>query len=157
MDLKRIQAQFIEKKLTLAFAESCTGGKMASLVTSIPGASSYFLGSIVCYADALKRDLLHVPEKLLKTRGSVSEEVVGAMLKGLFAVTPADFGIAVSGIAGPSGGSAEKPIGTVCAAIGCRGKPAHVFTFRAHGKTREEIILATCAHLFGELQKIIIF
>ncbi|MFI5334252.1 MAG: CinA family protein, partial [Chlamydiales bacterium] len=153
--IKRIQAKLVENNKTLAFAESCTGGRMAALVTAIPGASSYFLGSIVCYADALKRDLLHVPEELLQTRGAVSKEVVSAMLKGLFEVTAADYGIAVSGIAGPSGGTPEKPIGTVCAAIGMRGNPSQVFTFHAQGKTRDEVILATCAHLFDELEKIL--
>jgi len=153
--VKQIQTKLVAKKKTLAFAESCTGGRMASLITSVPGASAYFLGSIVCYADALKRDLLHVPEKLLKEKGAVSREVVGAMLQGLFVITQADYGIAVSGIAGPTGGSAEKPVGTIWAAISARGEDPKIFTFPAEGKDREAIIIAVCTHLFGELQKVL--
>jgi nicotinamide-nucleotide amidase len=128
---------------------------MASLITSVPGASAYFLGSIVCYADALKHDLLHVPEKLLKEKGAVSREVVNAMLQGLFTITKADYGIAVSGIAGHTGGSAEKPVGTIWAAIGARSEDPKIFTFRAEGKDREAIIVSTCRHLFCELEMIL--
>jgi nicotinamide-nucleotide amidase len=145
-----LQTYFIENKITLALAESCTGGRIAAQLTTIAGASQYFLGSLVVYADQLKRDLLHVPEHLLKTQGAVSKEVVGAMLDGLFQVTPADYGVAVSGIAGPTGGSPDKPVGTIWAAIGRRGQLSQIFTFRAEG-VREEIILFTVNYVLKRL------
>jgi PncC family amidohydrolase len=153
--IKRLQHTFIEKKKKLALAESCTGGKMASLITSISGSSAYFLGSLVVYSDKMKQDLLKVPEKLLKEKGAVSKEVVEAMLAGLFQVTVADFGIAVSGIAGPTGGTLDKPVGTIWAALGERGKAPKLLSFRAQGGNRLEIIHSTCSHLFGELQKLL--
>ncbi len=147
-----IQQQMIARKKTLALAESCTGGMVAQHLTAIPGASEYFLGSIVSYSNSLKQGLLHVSEKTLKEHGAVSQEAVKEMLSGIFKATPADFGIAVSGIAGPSGGTAAKPVGTVWAAMGERGKSPHVFTFQARGN-RQTIILTTTNILLGTFQK----
>ena len=142
----------IAHKKTLALAESCTGGMVAQHLTAIPGALEYFLGSIVTYSNSLKQGLLHVSEKTLKEHGAVSQEAVKEMLSGIFKATPADFGIAVSGIAGPSGGTAAKPVGTVWAAMGERGKSPHVFTFQARGN-RQTIILTTTNILLGTFQK----
>ena len=143
---------FLKKKKTLAFAESCTGGMMAQQITKHSGASKYFLGSLVVYADALKKDILGVSPKTLRKHGSVSKEVVEEMLEGLFRATSADFGIAVSGIAGPTGGTKEKPVGTIWAAIGQRGKAAQVVHFKVKGN-RKTIILSTTKKLFGLLAK----
>ncbi len=141
---------FTEHKRTLAFAESCTGGMLATLITSQPGASNYFLGSIVAYADVWKEQLLGVSTQTLAEHGAVSTEVVREMLQGTFDRTNADFAIAVSGIAGPDGGSVEKPVGTIWAAIGERGKAPDVGTFRAKG-SRQTIIFSTANHLLGAL------
>jgi len=99
--------------LTLATAESCTGGWIAKAVTDRPGASTWFLGAVVSYADAIKTDLLGVDAALLRAHGAVSEPVVLAMAQGVRAVTGADLAIATSGVAGPDGGSPDKPVGTV--------------------------------------------
>lgn len=145
---EEVHRTMIARGKTLALAESCTGGMMAAHLTAIPGASDYFLGSIVAYSNTLKHTLLHVSEKILKEQGAVSKETVEAMLAGLFTVTAADFGIAVSGIAGPSGGTPAKPVGTVWAAMGERGKPPHVVMLQARGN-RQTIILTATNVLFG--------
>ncbi|MFI5335096.1 MAG: nicotinamide-nucleotide amidohydrolase family protein, partial [Chlamydiales bacterium] len=95
----------VKHRQTLAFAESCTGGFMASQLTAIPGASEYFLGSIVTYSNSLKEGLLGVSADTLKKHGAVSREAVHEMWTGLLKKTGADYGIAVSGIAGPTGGT----------------------------------------------------
>ena len=98
---------------TLSTAESCTGGLIASMITSVPGSSEYFLGSVVSYANSVKQGVLGVTEDILKNHGAVSSECVGAMAEGVRKLTGADFAVATSGIAGPGGGSDEKPVGLV--------------------------------------------
>ncbi|SFN85210.1 competence/damage-inducible protein cinA [Algoriphagus ornithinivorans] len=104
---------------TLALAESCSGGYISHLVTSIPGCSDYFQGSLVPYHNQYKRDILGVKEDTLANFGAVSEETVHEMAKGIRSLFHADFGLASSGIAGPDGGTDEKPVGTVW--IACAG------------------------------------
>ena len=106
-----------EKKLTLATAESFTGGKIAEQITSVPGASAYFLGSMVSYATQTKIDLLKVPKELVDTHSVVSAEVAMAMATNVRELFKSDFGIATTGNAGPSKGDSEAPIGTVYIAI----------------------------------------
>jgi len=113
----------LEKKYKLALAESCTGGAISSALVQIPGASSYLEGSIVTYSNEMKIKLLHVNKNTLKEKGAVSVEVVDEMLSALLEITGADYVLATSGIAGPGGGSDEKPVGTVC--IGCASKNMH--------------------------------
>lgn len=103
--------------LTLATAESCTGGAVAAKIVSIPGSSCYFLGGIVSYSNEMKEKLLGVNPSLIASEGAVSEGVVREMAEGVRKITGADYGIAISGVAGPSGGTAEKPVGTVWYAI----------------------------------------
>lgn len=141
---------FVHNKKTVAFAESCTGGNMASHVTSVPGASEYFLGSFVVYADSLKEHILGVSKNTLKSKGAVSQEVVREMLEGLFQKSSADFGIAVCGVAGPDGGNDQVPVGTICAAIGEKSKPYDVGTFHAFGN-RHTIIASATNHLLCAL------
>ncbi len=119
---KSVHAKLQEKKKKLAVAESCTGGLLMADLTSFPGASDYLLGGVVAYSNELKRELLHVSPVTLEIHGAVSSETVMEMVKGLFFVTKADIAIAVSGILGPTGGSEEKPIGTVWVAYGERDK-----------------------------------
>jgi nicotinamide-nucleotide amidase len=97
----------------VATAESCTGGWVAKAITDVPGSSQWFHGGVVSYANAAKRDMLGVSDELLAEHGAVSEEAVRAMADGLKARTGAELAIAVSGIAGPDGGTDDKPVGTV--------------------------------------------
>lgn len=115
-----LQEYFLSGKLTLAIAESCTGGALAYSITRNPGASRYFLGSFVTYCDAWKHSVLRVPCEVLEEEGAVSASTVLSLLDGIFSVSRADFAIAVSGIAGPEGGSEEHPVGTVWIATGSR-------------------------------------
>jgi nicotinamide-nucleotide amidase len=105
------------KKATVSIAESCTGGKISQLMTSIPGSSDYFKGSLVAYSNKVKINLLNVQEEDLNKYGAVSEQVVKQMAIGIKNLIQTDYGIATSGIAGPDGGTAEKPVGTVWIAL----------------------------------------
>lgn len=109
---------------TIAVAESCTGGLLAERLTSIPGSSSYFLGGVVCYSNELKRAWVDVPADLLESKGAVSMEVARALAEGIRRRSGSTLGLAVTGIAGPGGGSPDKPVGTVHIALveGAGGK-----------------------------------
>jgi competence/damage-inducible protein CinA-like protein len=102
---------------TLATAESCTGGMLAGRITDVPGSSEYFLEGVVSYSNEAKIDLLRVPKKLIETHGAVSEQVAGAMAAGIRKRAGSTFGISVTGVAGPGGGSDEKPVGLVYIAL----------------------------------------
>lgn len=141
---------FLQHRRKLAFAESCTGGMLATHLTALSGASEYFLGSFVMYSNEMKEHILNVSLKTLQAHGAVSAETVREMLEAVFRKTSADYAIAVSGIAGPTGGSEEKPVGTIWAAIGERGKAPDVGTFRAKGN-RQTIILSTTNSLLSAL------
>jgi len=133
----------------LAVAESCTGGLVAHRITEIAGSSAYFDRGVVVYSNRAKTELLGVPEALLAAHGAVSEQCAAAMLEGLFARSPAGLAAAVTGIAGPSGGSPEKPVGTVWVAW---GSPAgrHTRCLRLRG-TRSEIKAAAAAFVLDRL------
>ena len=107
---------------TITFAESCTGGRIASEFTAISGASSVLNGSCVTYSNEIKSQWLGVEEQLLIEHGAVSSQCVEAMLKGVVKMANAEHGIAVSGIAGPTGGTDKKPVGTVYLGINIKGK-----------------------------------
>jgi nicotinamide-nucleotide amidase len=107
-----------KKKKTLAIAESCTGGLLSGMITEVTGASEVFSGAVVAYSNKVKTGLLKVSPELIKKQGAVSKEVAESMLSGIIELTNADVGIAVTGIAGPGGGTAEKPVGTVWIAAG---------------------------------------
>ena len=102
---------------TIAVAESCTGGLLSQRLTSIPGSSSYFLGGVVCYSNDLKRVWVDVPADLLESKGAVSMEVARALAEGIRRRSGSTLGLAVTGIAGPGGGSPDKPVGTVHVAL----------------------------------------
>jgi nicotinamide-nucleotide amidase len=122
----------------LACAESCTGGYISHLLTLIPGSSQYFKGAIVSYANDMKENSLGVNPKTIARFGAVSEETVLEMLDGLLQHTHADLGVAVSGIAGPDGGTPEKPVGTIWLALGTVNNKK-TFLIKA-GKNREKNI-----------------
>lgn len=109
----RIGLALADKGWTLATAESCTGGLVSSLLTDVPGSSAWFNGGVVAYANAAKRNILGVPQTILDTKGAVSREAVLAMARGAAGIFGAAVGMATSGIAGPDGGSPQKPVGTV--------------------------------------------
>jgi nicotinamide-nucleotide amidase len=106
-----------EKKNTLSTAESCTGGEIAHLVTSVPGSSDYYKGSVIAYSNSIKTQLLGVKNEDLEKYGAVSEQVVGRMAAGVRRLFKTDYAIATSGIAGPDGGTEAKPVGTIWLAI----------------------------------------
>ena len=112
----------LEKGLTLSTAESCTGGGIASVITSISGSSEYFKGGIVAYANEVKISLLGVSETTLEKHGAVSEETVCEMVKGAMKSMKTSCAIATSGIAGPGGGTPTKPVGTIWIAVSCNDK-----------------------------------
>lgn len=114
--------RLLQKGLTLATAESCTGGNIAHLITSISGASAYFKGAVVSYTNDVKANVLHVPQDILDKYGAVSKEVVEAMARGVQDALDTDCAIAVSGIAGPDGGTPELPVGTVWIATAVNDK-----------------------------------
>jgi nicotinamide-nucleotide amidase len=126
-----------ERGLTLALAESCTGGLVAEFVTSVPGASDIFLGGAVTYANSAKRDLLGVSESLLASHGAVSAEVAQAMAEGAKKSFHSDLALALTGIAGPGGGSDAKPVGLVHCAVATAEGTVHR-ELRLHG-SRERI------------------
>jgi nicotinamide-nucleotide amidase len=119
-------------ELTLALAESCTGGLIASMLTSQPGASAFLERAAVTYADSAKLDWLQVPAPLLRQHGAVSEPCARAMAMGLKRVADTDLALAVTGIAGPTGGTAEKPVGTVYLAM-ATPDGVHAKGYRFHG------------------------
>jgi len=110
----------VDNNLTISFAESCTGGMISSKLVDIPGVSRVFKGSIVAYSNEVKISVLNVPENILKEYGAVSEECVRIMAQNARSIFGSDFAVAVSGIAGPDGGSETKPVGTVCFAFASR-------------------------------------
>jgi nicotinamide-nucleotide amidase len=122
MSSRAVHEHLIGKRATLALAESCTGGALASRLTAFAGASAYLLGAIVAYSEAWKEQFLKVPGELLRAQGAVSREVAAAMAEGLLLQSGADYAVAVTGIAGPTGGSARAPIGTVFIAVGRKGR-----------------------------------
>ena len=116
---------------TLALAESCTGGMIGEMITAVSGASDYFLGGVVSYANAAKADLLGVPADLIESCGAVSEPVAAAMAEGARAKFGADWALAVTGIAGPTGGTDDKPVGLVYIALASAAETVvhrHVFS-----------------------------
>ena len=110
---ERLAGVLAVRGLTIAVAESCTGGLISSRITDVAGASAYFLAGLVTYSNEAKEAFLSVPRDLLMTKGAVSQEVAEAMAEGVRRATGADIGLSVTGIAGPGGGTGEKPVGTV--------------------------------------------
>jgi len=106
-----------QKRSSLAIAESCTGGNIAHLITLVPGSSTYFKGSVTAYSNLIKQEILHISSDTIHKNGAVSQAVVEQMASGIQRIMKADFAVATSGIAGPDGGTAEKPVGTTWIAV----------------------------------------
>ena len=111
--ISRIHAILTNGNVKVATAESCTSGLLAAALTELPGSSSYYLGGVNSYANEAKQVLLGLPAAMIDTDGAVSERVAQAMAEGVREILGADIGISLTGIAGPGGGSEEKPVGTV--------------------------------------------
>lgn len=151
---KILGENLLDKKFTLGTAESCTGGYIAHLITSIPGASNYFKGSIISYSNEIKCNVLKVSESNLLEYGAVSEPVVIEMVRGAQQTLNVDCAIAVSGIAGPDGGSDDKPVGTVWIATAIKDK---IETKRYQlGKYREANIVGASNTAILQLLRMII-
>lgn len=112
-----ISKLFLKKRLTLAIAESCTGGLLSNLVTNIAGSSKYFILGVTSYSNKAKTSVLKIPEDVMVKNGAVSNKVARLMAKSIKKIADTNFGIGVTGIAGPQGGSKIKPVGTVFIAI----------------------------------------
>ncbi len=125
--IERIALALIQRRERMGTAESCTGGLIAAACTSLAGSSQWFERSVVSYSNQAKTEMLGVPPGLLELHGAVSAEVAQSMARGLYAHAPVEWTLAVTGIAGPSGGSEDKPVGTVWLALYHHGKPVKVW------------------------------
>ena len=127
--LDQLATALLARRQTLATAESCTGGLVGAALTGLPGSSAWYLGGVVAYANELKIRLLGVPAEILAAHGAVSLETARAMAAGARAATGADFAVAITGIAGPAGGTPEKPVGLVFIGVAA---PHGTATFKHH-------------------------
>ena len=152
-DVAQLAGMLIEKKLLMATAESCTGGLIAGACTDLSGSSAWFERGFVTYSNDAKIELLGVAAALIDKHGAVSEEVARAMVEGAIARSKAQLAVAVTGVAGPTGGNRDKPVGTVW------------FAWSIHGKTSAQRMLfegdraavraATVRHALGQLIKLL--
>lgn len=129
----RVGEKLLARGWRVATAESCTGGGIAAAITAVAGSSSWFEYGIVSYANSAKEKLLHVNPQALLEHGAVSQAVVEQMVAGVLALSNSDIAVAVSGVAGPSGGTAEKPVGTVWFAWGLASGEIHSECFHFAG------------------------
>ncbi len=127
--LDQLAAALLARQQTLATAESCTGGLVGAALTNLPGSSAWYLGGVVAYANDLKIRLLGVPAETLAAHGAVSLETARAMAQGARAAAAADFAVSITGIAGPAGGTPEKPVGLVFIGVAA---PHGTATFKHH-------------------------
>src|SRR5437867_3584 len=120
-----VGSYLVMKNATISIAESCTGGMLAERLTSVPGSSRYFMSGVVCYSNESKMELTGIPPLLIEMQGAVSEEVARGLAEGIRARAGTTIGVGVTGIAGPAGGSAEKPVGTVHIAVASPSETQH--------------------------------
>jgi nicotinamide-nucleotide amidase len=139
-----------DKGVKLASAESCTGGWLAKIITDIPGSSEWFTGSVVCYSNESKMSLLDVKENTLTNFGAVSGDTVIEMVDGLFEHTNADVAVGISGIAGPDGGTDEKPVGLVWLSWGKRDESVYAKPYNFEGN-REDVRKQSIAQMLNNL------
>jgi len=137
-----------ESGKTLSAAESCTGGLISSLITGVPGSSSYYLGSVTSYANSVKTDVLGVAPEIIEKHGAVSSECVAAMAEGVRKLTGSDFSVATSGIAGPGGGTESKPVGLVWIGVSSEhGTETYSMNFRNDRKRNIERFASSALNL----------
>ncbi len=150
---RRLVDALTVRRWRMATAESCTGGWIAKAISDVPGSSACLECGVVTYSNAAKQRLLGVDEALLERHGAVSEAVVQAMVAGVLAMPDVDIAVAVSGIAGPGGGTADKPVGTVCIAWAGPGSLAGSEQCRFDGN-REEVRRLTVERALHRLLEI---
>jgi nicotinamide-nucleotide amidase len=143
----------LQKKITIATAESCTGGNVASRIIRIPGSSGYFNGSIIAYSNDMKIKMLKVPQEILTKHGAVSEQAVMAMVDGAISQLNVHVAVATSGIAGPDGGTVEKPVGTIWICAGNATEKKSLLL--KAGKNREKNIELASTYALNMLRKMI--
>ncbi len=147
----RIALALVAQGRTLATAESCTGGWVGALLTDLPGSSKWYLGGVIAYSNELKKQFLDVPSDLLETHGAVSAETAQAMVEGIRKKTESDLALSITGIAGPGGGTPDKPVGLVL--MGIAAPPPFetvVFEHQFEGsraEIRKEAALAALQHV----------
>jgi nicotinamide-nucleotide amidase len=147
---EKIAARLKARRAMLATAESCTGGWVAQALTAIAGSSAWFERGFVTYSNAAKEEMLGVHATTLARHGAVSEQTAREMALGALAHSRADFALAITGVAGPAGGSAEKPVGTVCFAWAEKGGPADAET-RQFAGGREAVRRQSVEHALARL------
>lgn len=153
---KRLGERLREKKLTISVAESCTGGLISHRITNISGSSDYFEQGVITYSNKSKMHLLDVPKLILESFGAVSAESAKAMAEGVRTISKSDLGLAVTGIAGPTGGTMQKPVGLVYIGLSSK-KPTRVKEFKFSGsremikeQTSNEALQMVLEHLIRE-------
>jgi nicotinamide-nucleotide amidase len=153
---EQLAAMLLKTSRKLATAESCTGGSLAEILTRIPGSSAWFERGFITYSNESKQEMLSVPLETLEQFGAVSEETADAMAKGAVENSHADYGVAITGIAGPDGGTEEKPVGTVCFAWYKRNEGGNTARICFDGdrlKIREQACMLAMQGLLDVLQK----
>lgn len=152
-DLKRVHKKLLEKKKTIAVAESCSGGLLSYLLTDIPGSSKYFLLGVVTYSNNSKEKILNIPAQTIAKYSAVSAQVAVLMAKNVRKKVKSDFGLSITGIAGPTGATAGKPVGTVFICLSDKNKNnCRKFSFRGsrqdiRKKSAQEALRLLCAPL----------
>lgn len=153
--IQRIAVALIQRRERIGTAESCTGGLVAAACTSLAGSSQWFERGVVTYSNEAKTELLGVPAELIARHGAVSDVVAEHMARGLLARAPIDWALSVTGVAGPSGGSADKPVGTVWLTLAQAGHPAKVWRENFRGDrdaVRRQTVRAGLAALCEALE-----
>jgi len=146
LEMLTLQNTLREQKKSITAAESCTGGLVASMITEVAGSSDIFNGSIVTYSNKIKNKELGVKEDTLQRFGAVSKEVVNEMLKGVLKKFDADYAIAISGIAGPNGGTKDKPVGRVIIGVISKNEGQNIEICNFNGTRKEvQIQAAECS------------
>lgn len=146
---ERLVKVLTEKKMTCATAESCTGGGVGFAITSVSGSSAVFWGGVISYDNSVKQGVLGVPEEVLATKGAVSPECAAAMAEGARRLLKTDLAVSLTGIAGPGGGSAEKPVGLVW--FGIASKADTITEKQVFPGDREAVRAAAIKHALGLL------
>lgn len=145
-EARETAAFFMKNGLTLASAESCTGGMIGETLTCIPGVSAIYLGGVISYSNSMKTDVLGVSGDMLNRFGAVSVQIARAMADGISRLTGATVSVSVTGIAGPDGGTEDKPVGTVCFGVSAKGLTTAVRVQLDSNLSRDEIRAAAAAH-----------
>ena len=146
---EKLVKTLVEKKMTCATAESCTGGGVGYAITGVAGSSAVFMGGVISYDNSVKQGVLGVPEEVLATKGAVSSECAAAMAEGARRLLNTDLAVSITGIAGPGGGSAEKPVGLV--GFGLASRVGTITDKKIFSGGREAVRTAAIEHALGLL------